>query len=309
MDGLGNISFDGKVLRTPIYIKMDAHDQLLLAEGVCSQLGIVEYHKDVWPGTKVNMEAIKAHELKAIDAPLLSVKQVRMSREATIPAGKAVIIPVTIEGIKSQNGPLLLEKFSDDFEGTGLEMERSLFQPTENGETTLTIFYTSRFTEKIPKDTVIGEATDVQAVCQSPMVKADDKDTAFTVAIKQANCNQTTDAARIQQRKKVLLLSNDNAQVCELLGDHHHVFALEDKERGETNLVQLEIEIGNSPPARQHPRRVPFAAREEIARQLKKMQEMSVIQPSKSPWSSPVVLVRKKDGSHQFCVDYHKLHY
>ena len=30
------ISFDGKVLRTPIYIKMDAHNQLLLAEGVCS---------------------------------------------------------------------------------------------------------------------------------------------------------------------------------------------------------------------------------------------------------------------------------
>ena len=169
---------------TPIYIKMDAHDQLLLAEGVCSQLGIVEYHKDVWPGTKMNMEAIKAHELKAIDAPLLSVKQVRMSREATIPAGKAVIIPVTIEGIKSQNGPLLLEKFSDDFEGTGLEMERSLFQQTENGETMLTIFYTSRFTEKILKDMVIGEATDVQAVCQSPMVKADNRDTAFTVAIK-----------------------------------------------------------------------------------------------------------------------------
>ena len=62
--------------------------------------------------------------------------------------------------------------------------------------------------------------------------------------------------------------------------------------------MQLEIETGNSPPARQHPCRVPFAAREEIARQLKKMQEMSVIQPSKSPWSSPVVLVRKKDGSH-----------
>ena len=72
------ISFDGKVLCTPIYIKMDTHDQLLLAEGVCSQLGIVEYHKDVWPGTKMNMEAIKAHELKAKDASLLSVKQVRM---------------------------------------------------------------------------------------------------------------------------------------------------------------------------------------------------------------------------------------
>ena len=48
------IIFNGKVLRIPIYIKMDAHDQLLLSEGNCSQLGIVEYHQNVWPGRKLS---------------------------------------------------------------------------------------------------------------------------------------------------------------------------------------------------------------------------------------------------------------
>ena len=38
------IIFNGKVLHTPIYIKMVAHDQSLLSEGVCRQLEIVEYH-------------------------------------------------------------------------------------------------------------------------------------------------------------------------------------------------------------------------------------------------------------------------
>ena len=76
--------------------------------------------------------------------------------------------------------------------------------------------------------------------------------------------------------------------MCELLGDHH--------DGGKTDLVQLKIETRNSPPARQHPRRVPFAAREDMTRQLKKMQGMSLIQPSKSLY-----------GSQKFFMDYCKL--
>ena len=304
------------MLRTPVYIKMDAHDQLLLAEGVCSQLGVVEYHKDVWPGRKLDMGTEKAQQgLQIKDAPVVSVKQVCVSQEMTIPARKAVTISVAIEGGGPQTGPLLLEGCCDNLDGAGLEIERSLFQPNEKGQAMLTILNTSGFTEKIPRGTVIGKAMDVQLIYQQTKTEGDDRDTIFTGAIKQVNCNQDIDTARIQWRKKTLLdilgkfdlPSEENAQMGKVLSDHHDVFALEDKERGETDLVQLEIETGSSPPARQHPRRMPFAAREEVARQLEKMQEMAVIQPSRSPWSSPVVLVRKKDGSHRFCVDYRKL--
>jgi len=47
-----------------------------------------------------------------------------------------------------------------------------------------------------------------------------------------------------------------------------------------------------------------FAVCNEVQRQLKLMLEMGVIQLSFSPWASHIVLVRKKDRTLRFCVDY-----
>ena len=52
---------------------------------------------------------------------------------------------------------------------------------------------------------------------------------------------------------------------------------------------------------------MPFAVQQEVARQLSDMQKNGVISLSKSPWAGPVVLVRKRDGTHRFCVDYRAL--
>lgn len=60
-------------------------------------------------------------------------------------------------------------------------------------------------------------------------------------------------------------------------------------------------------PIRQQPYRVSAKEREAIQTQVKEMLDDGVIQPSSSPWSSPVVLVKKKDGTLRFCIDYRKL--
>ena len=69
----------------------------------------------------------------------------------------------------------------------------------------------------------------------------------------------------------------------------------------------MSINTGDAAPRKQPLRRTPFAARREVADQLRKMQSQGVIRPSSSPWASPVVLVRKKDGSLRFCIDYRNL--
>ena len=99
----------------------------------------------------------------------------------------------------------------------------------------------------------------------------------------------------------------ERTKLIELIQNHHEVFALEEGERGQTDLFKMEIDTGDSRPIKQPARRMPFAIRREVAKQVQKMQDSGIVIPSNSPWSSPVIVVRKKDGTHRFCVDYRRL--
>eukprot|EP00795_Rhopilema_esculentum_P010373 gene10373-19075_t len=74
-----------------------------------------------------------------------------------------------------------------------------------------------------------------------------------------------------------------------------------------TSIIQHEIDTGNSKPIKQAPYRVSQNQRDEIESHISKMLEQNIISVSSSPWSSPVVLVKKKDGTTRFCIDYRKL--
>ena len=72
-------------------------------------------------------------------------------------------------------------------------------------------------------------------------------------------------------------------------------------------MTSHKINTGRSTPIKQRPRRLPYAYRDEAEQQIQEMLANGIITPSVSPWSSPIVLVRKKNGDLRFCVDYRKL--
>ena len=71
-------------------------------------------------------------------------------------------------------------------------------------------------------------------------------------------------------------------------------------------MLQHEIYIDNVSPIRQRFRRMSPQQREEVRKLLSDMLARN-ISPSKSPWASPVVLVKKKNGASRFCVDYRQV--
>ena len=64
--------------------------------------------------------------------------------------------------------------------------------------------------------------------------------------------------------------------------------------------------LGSVPP-NIRPHRYPYVQKSEIERMIAEMLEASIIQPSQSSFSTPVVLVHKKDGSWRMCPDYREL--
>lgn len=67
------------------------------------------------------------------------------------------------------------------------------------------------------------------------------------------------------------------------------------------------INTGDSAPVKQRPYRMSSEGHRVVEQECKEMQRKEVIMESKSPWSSPVVLVTKNNGEVRFCVDYRKL--
>lgn len=121
------------------------------------------------------------------------------------------------------------------------------------------------------------------------------------VEVKSATVNSQAPQAnsvldQIEAMDLSMLAKEEVTQVRSLLQKYQSVFSTHEGDLGCTNLIAHEIPLADDVPVRQHYRRIPPSEYEVVKAHINQLFEAQVIRESYSPYASPIVLVKKKDG-------------
>ena len=186
----------------------------------------------------------------------------------------------------------------------GLVTARSVVQST-TGRTPIRVINLTQQPTTLHRGTKLAELEEVDEcliAATEPKKVSEDRERISHVSAEKLKCLQ-----ELASNAEIDLSEEEKEVFLELLLEYADVFAVSDEDLGHTEQLQHSIHTGDSAPIRQSTRRVPLHRKQEIHDLLQDMLKRKVIQPSASPWASPVVLVPKKDGTTRFCVDYRKL--
>ena len=103
------------------------------------------------------------------------------------------------------------------------------------------------------------------------------------------------------------LTTDQKTEVYNLFEKWQSIFPTSDLDLGHTKTVKHKINLINEEPFKEPYRRIPPSLFNEVREHLKDMLDVGAIRESNSPWSSNCVIVRKKDDSIRFCIDFRRL--
>ena len=182
----------------------------------------------------------------------------------------------------------------------------SLNTPNKDGVVLLRCLNTSAQTIKLPAGTIVGQLLTVE---DKDIQHADVQEGSKQIQ-RQKLCDQLPSHLQELFKKVCASIKEFDKQlvVARLLEQYQDIFSTGEMDIGLTDLVKHDIPVlPGTVPIKQPPHRLGPEKEAEVEKQVADMLKKGLIEPTTSAWSSPVVLVRKKDGSWRFCVDYRKL--
>jgi len=132
------------------------------------------------------------------------------------------------------------------------------------------------------------------------------------------DCLQVVDAVSKKEKSDLLKLKDkiidqnhlslqEKQEAMELVDHFQNVFATNKSKIGYCDAVKHRIDLKNNAPVQQVVSKVPINVEDWVDQQVEKLKESGVLRESTSPWSAPIVVVKKKSGDLRMCIDYRRL--
>ena len=157
---------------------------------------------------------------------------------------------------------------------------------------------------RVPAKTVVGDLTPCNTV---PPIIAPDEGNDQEVMTEPTDEEKEQLLAQMDLSGLDKWTAEEKEEALALLREYACIFSKNDLDLGKTSIVKHKIEVTDPVPFKERYRRIPPSLYDEVRAHLQQMLDVGAIRPSHSPWASPVVLVKKKDGSMRFCIDLRKL--
>ena len=220
-----------------------------------------------------------------------------LKRKLKIPGNHEMLVNAKVRRLGGQTIPdiAMVERNYDLFRHQGL-MVASTCVSMDNDSVVVRILNPTPKDISLSRKTIIGFLEEVSMVYdEDSKTRTDDQesDSEFT----DSDTEKLFNTLNIESSN----LSNDQLKMArDMITKHRQVFAMPNEPLGCTDVLNHTINTEGAVPIQQRPRRFPQPQRHEIRKQVQEMLAQNVIEPSQSPWSSPVVLVAKPDGTTRF---------
>lgn len=237
-------------------------------------------------------------------------------------------IPPNCEKIIKVRGPetpnlLLIEPNNASFEKFSIAVARTICKSKPNGDILVRVANPQNFPVTIPAKSTIARGFDVVSVCDIKPKQKIIRETCLlnaetVVSGHEADIDDLPHQSTNKHMKSDEEVLNDldinptlsmeqKSSIRNMFRNYMPVLSRGDLDIGLTSYISHHIETGDADPIRKAPYRRSFAERKVMKDICNDLATNDIIEETDSPWASPVVLVRKRDGTWRFCVDWREL--
>ena len=302
-----NIQIGSKTYNIDVYVAPISDDMILGADFLISKKAIVDFNSNSF---KINNESVPIKIICDHQGHEIKVSQVKVLKHMCVAPNAVTYVKAKVdfeEGKEVIFEPVILSN-ELMIPRTVLKSNSVIFLPVTN----LTDSY-----KTLKKDKIIGSITEIDnTLMENDAIAQDQLDVrGLTIDHTFDDIKSTEELTKVLpihiqdlfKRSSINLNLEQATEVATTLLEYSDIFAKNDTDLGKFDGVKHKIDTENAKPIRQHMRRTPLGFENEEEKHLNQMLDMGVVRESNSEWASPPVLVRKKDGTVRWCIDYRAL--